>query len=173
MATESVFGPQASRSHSDRSNSRRSEVPGRALRYILGILLAFGALNALGGGYYGLSGAKGVPTEWLQGSPFRDYFVPSLFLLVVVGGAFLLAAVAVFGRWPRSRLFAFGAGLIVLGWLAVQVSIIGYVSWMQPTTAVAGIVIVTLTWRLDQPGTRMDAERGETAWKDRSLTTKS
>jgi peptidoglycan/LPS O-acetylase OafA/YrhL len=155
MATESVFGPQASRSKSDGSNSTRSEMPGRALRYILGVLLAFGALNALGGGYYGLSGAKGVPTEWLQGGPFRDYFIPSLFLLVVVGGAFLLAAAAVFGRWPRSRRFAFGAGLIVLGWLAVQVSIIGYVSWMQPTTAVAGIVIVTLAWRLDEPGTRM------------------
>jgi hypothetical protein len=59
-----------------------------------GCLLAFGALNAFGGGWYGLSGARGVPTEWLRGSPFRDYSVPSLLLLVVVGGSFLIAAIA-------------------------------------------------------------------------------
>ena len=72
------------------------------LRYSLGGLLAFGALNAFGGGYYGLAGAAGVPTEWLEGSPFRDYFVPSLILLVVVGGSFLVAAIAVFAA-PANR----------------------------------------------------------------------
>lgn len=65
------------------------------IRYVLGGLLAFGALNAFGGGYYGLSGAKGVPTEWLEGSPFSDYTFPSVILLAVVGGSFLVAAVAV------------------------------------------------------------------------------
>ena len=73
-----------------------------AIRYSLGGLLAFGALNAFGGGYYGLAGAAGVPTEWLKGSPFPDYFVPSLILLVVVGGSFLVAAIAVFGS-PANR----------------------------------------------------------------------
>jgi len=68
------------------------------VRYSLGGLLAFGALNALGGGYYGLTGAVGVPTEWLEGSPFAYYFVPSLILLVVVGGSFAVAAIAVFAR---------------------------------------------------------------------------
>jgi hypothetical protein len=115
-----------------------------AVRLTLGALLAFGALNAFGGAYYGLAGAKGVPREWLQGSPFSDYFIPSLVLGVVVGGSFLLATVAVFRRWPSARLLAFGAGGIVLGWLAVQVAIIGYVSWMQPTTALAGVVILVL-----------------------------
>ena len=33
-----------------------------AIRYSLGGLLSFGALNALGDGYYGLTGAVGVPT---------------------------------------------------------------------------------------------------------------
>ena len=42
------------------------------IRYLLGALLTFGAINAFAGGYYGLSGAKGVPLEWLEGSPFSD-----------------------------------------------------------------------------------------------------
>lgn len=119
-----------------------------AVRLTLGALLAFGTLNAFGGAWYGLAGAKGVPTEWLDGSPFSNYFIPSLVLGVVVGGSFLLAAVAVFRRWRSVRLLAFGAGLIVLGWLAVQVAIIGYVSWMQPTTALAGVLILALASQL-------------------------
>ena len=58
------------------------------------------ALNAFAGGYYGLSGADGVPREWLAGSPFSDYVVPSLVLFVVVGGALALAALMVFRGHP-------------------------------------------------------------------------
>lgn len=47
----------------------------KLIRWILGILLLVVAINAFAGGYYGLSGAKNIPTEWLKGSPFRDYFI--------------------------------------------------------------------------------------------------
>ncbi len=123
-----------------------------ALRYILGSLLTFAALNALAGGYYGLAGAKGVPKEWLRGSPFPDYFVPSLILVGVVGGSFVLAAVAVFARWRHDRLLAIAAAAIVLGWLAVEVAIIGHVSWMQPATAIGGALVLALAWKLEKVG---------------------
>src|SRR5215204_6547998 len=118
------------------------EAPAMAIRYSLGALLVFGAVNAFGGGYYVLSGAKGVPTEWLSGSPFPAYFVPSLILLVVVGGSFIVAAIAVFTGLRIARLAALTAGSVVLGWLAVQLAIIGYLSWMQPTTAIAGVMVL-------------------------------
>jgi hypothetical protein len=114
------------------------------LRYLLGALLAFGAVNAFGGGYYGLAGAEGVPTAWLSGSPFSDYTLPSLILFVVVGGAFLVAAVAVLRRARAGRLYAMAAAAIVLGWIAAQVAIIGYVSWMQPVTTIGGVLILLL-----------------------------
>jgi hypothetical protein len=122
------------------------------VRHLLGALLVFGALNAFGGGYYGLSGAEGIPTEWLRGSPFSDFVVPSLILIGVVGVAFLIAAVAVFRAWRRDRFFALGAGAIVLSWLAAETAIIGYVSWMQPITAIAAVVILALAWRLPSAG---------------------
>ena len=115
-----------------------------ALRNVLGAILGFGALNAFAGGYYGLSGAKDVPKAWLAGSPFSGYFIPSLILFVIVGGSLLTATVAVFARWRSSRLFALGAGVVLLVWLAVQVSIIGYVSWMQPATAIGALLILGL-----------------------------
>src|SRR6185369_3053073 len=43
---------------------RRQRRATAALRYGLGGLLAFAALNALAGGCYGLAGAEGIPKEW-------------------------------------------------------------------------------------------------------------
>jgi hypothetical protein len=122
------------------------------LRYALAGLLAFGALNAFAGGYYGLSGAPGVPVEWLEGSPFSDYTVPSLILFIVVGGSFLIAAVSVFARSRFARASALMAGATVLVWIGVQVAVIGYVSWMQPATAMGGLVILLLASMVPKPG---------------------
>ena len=118
------------------------------IRYLLGAFLIFGAINAFAGGYYGLSGATGVPLEWLAGSPFSDYFIPSLILFVVVGGAFSFAATAVLMRSRLGRVSAFAAGTVVLVWIGVQLAIIGYVSWMQPTTLLAGVFVLILGWLL-------------------------
>lgn len=85
-----------------------------------------------------MAGAEDVPREWLEGSPFEDYFVPGLVLFAVVGGSLLGAAVAVFADLRLARGASFMAGGIVLAWLAVETAIIGYVSWMQPATMVGG-----------------------------------
>jgi hypothetical protein len=121
-------------------------------RLILGLLLLLVALNAFGGGYYGMAGAPNVPTEWLEGSPFTSYFIPSLILAIVVGGSFLTASIAVFSRarWRRAAVIV--AVAIAVGWLTVQLAIIGYVSWMQPVTAIATLIVAVLAARL--PGRR-------------------
>jgi hypothetical protein len=116
----------------------------KTVRIALGALLAFGALNAFGGGYYGMSGARGIPTEWLRGSPFTTYLVPSFILFFVVGGSLLAASIIVLSRRRLAFAAALAAGLVLLGWLAVQVTIIGYVSWMQPATLAAAVLILLL-----------------------------
>ncbi len=126
------------------------------IRRLLGALLTFGALNAFGGGYYGLSGAEGVPREWLAGKPFTGYVFPSAILFVVVGGALALAATMVFSRDRHARAGAFAAAGVLLVWIAVQVAITGYVSWMQPATFATGLLFLVLTSQLpsEAAGTR-------------------
>jgi len=124
-----------------------------AFRSVLGGLLAFGALNAFAGGYYGMAGAEDVPKEWLEGSPFDDYFIPGLVLFVVVGGSFLAAAIAVFAKLRIARNAALAAGAIVLGWLAVETAIIGYVSWMQPATTIGALLVLFFAWLLPRTPT--------------------
>ena len=145
----------------------RSQSIGRghrtAVRIALGVLLAFGALNAFGGGYYGMSGAEGVPKEWLEGTPFDDYFIPSLILFLVVGGSFLAAAIAVFADLRVARAAALIAGAVVLAWLTVETAMIGYVSWMQPVTAIGALLVLALAWLL-----RREVPRGKLAGGRRS-----
>ncbi len=116
-----------------------------AVRRVLIGELAFMALQAFGGGAYGLAGAEGVPREWLAGSPFHDYFVPSLILITAVGGSCLLAAIAMLFRWRHAAVLTASAGAVMLGWIGTQVAIIGYVSWLQPAVAIVAMTIVTLT----------------------------
>lgn len=118
----------------------------KTARIILGILLLLLAINAFGGGYYAMAGAEGVPIEWLQGSPFTSYFIPGLFLFTVIGGWALFAAILIFMKKKFAPKAALISGVIVLLWLGVQISIIGYVSWMQPTTTVAAVLIILLAW---------------------------
>lgn len=101
------------------------------------------AVNALGGGIYGLMGAKGVPREWLEGTPFRSYLIPSLVLLVAVAGSAAVAAGALIAAHDRASGAGIVAGVTLIGWIVVETVVIPF-SWLQPTFFAIGIGIVTL-----------------------------
>jgi energy-converting hydrogenase Eha subunit B len=111
---------------------------------LLGVEI-FVAFWAFAGGIGLMGGGLDLSKDWLDGTPFDDYFIPGLILFVVVGGSTLAALLAV---WRRNR-FAGPAsvvvGSILLIWIIVQVALIGYRSWMQPTFFVAGLVVVALS----------------------------
>jgi len=117
----------------------------KILRYLLSILFLFIALNAFGGGYYGMTGADGIPIEWLENSPFKNYFLPSFVLFTIVGGSSLFASISVFKKFNFEKFSVFSSVVIILVWITTQVLIIGYVSWMQPTITVLGLVILILS----------------------------
>ncbi len=120
------------------------------IRRTLGGLLLLVAINALGGGIYGLTGAKDVPTTWLKGSPFHDYVVPSIILVVCVGGSALLAAFAVFRRHRLRLKAAYSCGVVLMLWISVQLAIIGFVSWLQPAIINMAVLIFIYTWFLSR-----------------------
>jgi hypothetical protein len=120
----------------------------KLIRYFLGTILLLLAINAFGGGYYGMAGAKNIPVDWLEGSPFSDYSIPGLFLFIVIGGSAFFSGIAVFRQLPIARKAAFSCSIITILWIVIQVSIIGYVSWMQPAIMGAGILMVLLVWQL-------------------------
>lgn len=117
----------------------------RPIRYTLIFLLLLVAINAFAGGYYGMAGAKNIPLEWLEGTPFTNYFIPSLFLFLIIGGSSLFASIALIKSHPLGTKIAFISAALIILWLIIQVVMIGYVSWMQPATAAVALVIILLT----------------------------
>jgi hypothetical protein len=86
----------------------------------------------------------GLPLALLAGSPFADFRTPGLLLALVVGGSTAAAGVlAVRGR-PAAPWVAGLAGAIVLGWIAVQLALLGYVSLLQPVVGVLGVALLAL-----------------------------
>jgi hypothetical protein len=92
----------------------------------------------------------GMDQAWLAGSPFKDFLIPGLFLLVVNGFAQLISGVL---AWRRHPLAAWGGmllGLALMAWIAIQVAIIGF-SWLfHPAYFGLGLLEAWLGWRLYQ-----------------------
>ena len=106
----------------DRSVPRAVAV---ALHGIVGV-------NALAGAWYALGGAPGVSTDWLARTPFHDYRIPGAILGTVVAGSQLDAAAAYARRAPDAGTRAGVAGAVLLGWIGIQLALIGYRSPLQP-----------------------------------------
>lgn len=130
------------------------------------IISGFVGVSALGGGIYGMSGAKGVPLELLEGSMFSNYFVPSLILFLVVGGSSILTMIMTSKGKKNARRIAILTGVIILVWIVFQLNIIGYESWLQPFIAIAGISILLLSGKLPDSEQSNSSERNRSAFNN-------
>ncbi|MFO0581505.1 MAG: hypothetical protein U0229_04460 [Anaeromyxobacter sp.] len=122
------------------------------MRWAFVALAAFVALGAVPVGAQWVlhpdGGSIGMPLAVLAPTPFRDFLVPGALLLAVVGGSQLAAGALVAARRPRARLAALAAGVILAGWIAVQVLLIGYASFWQPLMGAVALAELGVAWRL-------------------------
>jgi hypothetical protein len=63
--------------------------------------------------------------ELLKGSLFKDYTIPGLALLVIVGGGALVATILLLRRHPSGVLASGAAGAVIIGFEIVEVLVIG------------------------------------------------
>lgn len=124
-----------------------------AVKLLVALLLLL-AVNALYGGGALVAdpsgGLLGMPVSLLAGSPFRDYLVPGLMLLALLGAFPLVVAWGLWfrpawarlgrfevdGAWPAAHIV--GVSLIV--WILVQMTILRF--FLQPVLLVLGIAII-------------------------------
>ena len=101
----------------------RTTLKHKVIRIALFVIEAFIGLSAIQGGIALLRGAfdQWVPVAWLAGTPFSDYTIPGLVLVIVVGGSALLAAVTVFIHREWAVLVSMLAGLLTAGYEVVEV----------------------------------------------------
>jgi hypothetical protein len=130
--------------------------------WILFCLACFEVLSAVP---YGLAlavdstgGLVSMPVEMLAGSPFHDFRIPGLVLLVVLGFGALLLAFALLRapegslgstlnpfksrHWVWFAAIAYGCALMI--WIVTEVIMIGFDSWLQPFHFCIGLAFAVL-----------------------------
>ncbi|MBN2346737.1 MAG: hypothetical protein JXO51_10150 [Candidatus Aminicenantes bacterium] len=102
---------------------------------IEGILQALIGFSALASGAVMMVFPDGrpmrMPLAMLEGSPFKDFFLPGLILFAVIGGGHAAAAVLVFRRHRLAGQAGATMGLGLMIWIFVQASMIGGGHWLQ------------------------------------------
>ena len=85
----------------------------------------FLALTAIPDGFCLLTGIAAPPTEELNGSWFKDYTIPGLVLMLIVGGSALIAAVMLIRKYKFALFYSAIAGLIIITFEFFEVLAIG------------------------------------------------
>lgn len=125
----------------------------RGIRIALVVVNLFAAVSAIVGAIGLVVGFMDIPLSVLQTTPFVDFTVPALLLGIVVGGSALAAAaialfgprkLALFGPWRVDALASAVAGAIMVGWMAIEIAMIGLGIWVQAAYFVVGLVTIGL-----------------------------
>ncbi len=130
--------------------------------YILALLHLLLGINGVAGGIMLLiktdGSLLGMEPGWLGNSPFSNYLIPGILLVLVNGILPLLVCSGLLvkpaWKWPdlfniyKDRHWAWTlslyAGIIVIGWIIIQQFITRYF-WLQPAVAATGLCIIVLT----------------------------
>ena len=120
--------------------------------YVLILFMLFQGLSGLAGGAGLVLDPTGeslkLPLSWLDDSPFNNYLIPGLILLIVLG---LLPIAVCYGLWRKSRGSWFGAllvGAALIIWIAVQILVVGYHSQppLQLIYGSVGLIVLILVF---------------------------
>ena len=125
----------------------------RKKKYLfLGITEAFVALGALPAGYSMIvepdGGGLGMTLSLLSGSPFKDFFIPGLFLFIVNGLLNVAGAVLSFKKSKFAPVTGLVLGFGLLIWIVVQVYSVGLNHFLQPAYFMIGVGEIILSFSL-------------------------
>jgi len=119
---------------------------------ILGIIQSFVAIGALPAGLSMIlhhDGSQlGMSIEFLQDSPFKDFFIPGLFLFIFNGIFHLVAAIFSFFKSKYAGTLGVLLGAILALWIVLQVCFISLISFMQPLFFFIGLIEIIISLRI-------------------------
>lgn len=92
------------------------------------IFLLINGIGALYGSYGLISDPSGekmqLPLSLLENSPFRNYLLPGIILLIVNSLVSFIAMGTIVANYRYSSLFIFTQGILLSGWIIMQVIIL-------------------------------------------------
>jgi hypothetical protein len=116
------------------------------------VLLLFNGLSALFGGWQLMLQPDGssmqMSLDWLQYSPFSNYLIPGILLFVVNGLMSILVFILLIIKYKSYPLLVMLQGVLLFGWIAVQVLLLRDIIWIQILYGSIGLVLLLLGWLL-------------------------
>jgi len=83
-----------------------------------------------------------MPVDMLKGSPFQNYLIPGIILLLIHGVGNTASAVFCFRRRRLAGFAGMFFGFALVIWLFVQVSMIGGGHWLQTLYFALGVTLI-------------------------------
>lgn len=115
--------------------------------YLLVVLQAFIGFTAIAGGFRLVTNPNGIPDfplEWLNNSPFSNYFIPGLVLLIVIGFGNVMAGTVSFLRKRYSGSVAALFGIFLVFYMTIEIWFVGLRNVLQPLYLILGIIVFIL-----------------------------
>ncbi|GAB2824401.1 hypothetical protein [Ferruginibacter profundus] len=122
------------------------------MKMLLLILLGFIAFTALASGVIIINhpdgGAMQLQLNVLDSTPFKNFLIPGIILTTVVGCTNLLAFIFCFTKYPTRYNWAIAAGIMICGWIIVQMLLINTMHWLQFVYLGAGLLVILIAYQL-------------------------
>ena len=131
-------------SHGD--NECMNIAAGKGIRVITAVLSGAIALSGYAGGMGLLGGGMSFGEVIDARLPFRSLVLAGVALLMFVAAPMTAASVAAARGTRHAPDVIFGAGLLLVAWIAVELAFIKIYSWFHPSFLVAAALVLGLGW---------------------------
>jgi hypothetical protein len=93
------------------------------IEIFLTIISLFIAITAIIGGILMFTGLENtnLSLNLLQGTPFKDFFIPGILLLIIVGMSSSIASFMQIRNYNLKAEMSFVAGLLLTGWIIIEI----------------------------------------------------
>ena len=120
--------------------------------YILGIIQLIVALGAIPTGlsmvFVSDGSQLGIPTHILSSQPFKDLFIPGIFLLNFNGLGNFIGSILSFRKNPYAGLLGIFLGIFLVVWICIQLFFTGFIHFLQPVFLIIGLLEIGFGYSL-------------------------
>lgn len=118
------------------------------------VLLICNGAGALFGGWnlmlYPDGSSIQLSMDWLKHTPFPDYRIPGVILFTAIGLFSVVAFFALLLKTARYPLLVLLQGVLLTGWIIIQMALIRTVDFLHILFGAIGIVLMIVGWKLIQ-----------------------
>ncbi|HEY3429783.1 MAG TPA: hypothetical protein VGK39_03835 [Cyclobacteriaceae bacterium] len=118
------------------------------LNTVTSLLLLLNGVGALYGGWNLITHPDGssiqLSMQWLEHTPFEDYLIPGIVLLGANGIFSFVVLVSVLFKWRNYAQLISVQGLILTGWIMIQMLLMQTVHFLHIALGCMGIALMSM-----------------------------